>query len=75
MNGQMSIFDILPQRKINEKNESLGEPCMYCDVEWGSIICFIRRGYMWDRINRFVKDENGIKVRRSIEHRECKKDY
>ena len=75
MDGQMSIFDIMPPRKINEHNEGLRGPCMYCDVEWGSITCFIRRGYIWDRVNRFAKDENGVKLRKSIENRECKKDY
>lgn len=75
MEGQLSVFDFLPQRQVNEKNECLGEPCMYCDVEWCSLICFIRRGYIWDRVNRFAKDENGMKLRKSIENRECKKDY
>lgn len=74
MNGQMSIFDILPQKQINEKNKSLGEPCVYCDVEWCSLSCFIRRGYIWDKVNRFAKDENGMKLRKSIENRECRKD-
>lgn len=75
MKGQMSIFDILPEKQINKKNECLGEPCMYCDVEWGSIICFMRRGYIWDRVNRFAKDDNGKPLRISREKRECKKLY
>lgn len=75
MDGQISIFDILTERKINEKNECLGEPCMYCDVECGSIICFIRRGYVWDRVNRFAKDDRGKHIRKQIESRECKKVY
>lgn len=74
MEEQMSIFDI-PEKKINEKNECLGEPCMYCDVEWGSIICFQRRGYIRDRVNRFAKGEDGKYLRISMEKRECKKVY
>lgn len=55
MEGQISIFDFLQRREINKKNEFLGEPCMYCDVEWCSLVCFIRRGYIWDPLNRFFK--------------------
>lgn len=75
MDGQMSIFDMLPEKKINERNECLGEPCMYCDVEWGSIRCFIKRGYIWDRVNRFAKGNDGKPLRKSMESRECKKVY
>ena len=72
MTGQLNIFDFY--HKINEKNKSLGEPCSYCEVEWCSLACFIKRGYIWDKVNRFAKDENGMKLRKSIENRECKKD-
>lgn len=74
MNGQISIFDILPEKQINRKTASLGEPCMYCDVEWCSLACFIRRGYIWDSVNRFSKDKNGKMLRKSIEKRECRKN-
>lgn len=75
MDGQISIFDILSMRKVNKKNECLGEPCMYCDTVWGSLNCFLKRGYIWDKVNRFMKDDNGKCLRRSIEMRECKKIY
>ena len=68
------IVDKLPS-KGREKNQCLGEPCASCDVEWCSIKCFERRGYMWDRFNRFVKDEKGNKLRKALKDRECKKDY
>lgn len=68
------ILDKLPS-KGREKNQCLGEPCASCDVEWCSLVCFERRGYMWDRYNRFVKDENGNKLRKALKDRECKKDY
>ena len=54
--GQISFFDIKPK---NEKNEGLGGACETCDVEWCSIKCFIRRGFMWDRVHRFAKDSSG----------------
>lgn len=75
MEGQLSIFDIIPLPRKIENNECLGEPCASCDVEWCSIKCFIRRGYIWDRVNRFAKDKNGVKLRKPLELRECKKTY
>lgn len=75
MNGQISIFDILSQKQINRKNECLGEPCMYCNVEWCSLSCFLKRGYMWNKIHGFIRNEKGEVLRTSIENRECKKDY
>lgn len=75
VDGQMSIFDILPARKINEENKCLGEPCMYCDTIWGSLDCFLKRGYIWDEVNRFAKGANGKRLRKSMETRECKKEY
>ncbi len=73
MTGQLSLFEFFPQKEINSKNKSLGEPCMYCDVEWCSLVCFLRRGYMWDEVNRFIKGDNGKPLRKSAESRECKK--
>lgn len=75
MNGQMSIFDILPAKQMNEKNKDLGEPCMYCNTVWGSLNCFLKRGYMWDKVNRFEKGNDGKPLRKSIENRICKKTY
>lgn len=63
-------------KKVREKkNESLGEPCMYCDTVWGSLHCFLKRGYIWDRVNRFAKGDDGKPLRKSMENRECKKVY
>lgn len=67
--GQISLFDDNP---VNEKNESLGEPCAHCDVEWCSAKCFQRRGYMWDRLHRFVKGDDGKPLRKHLEDRICK---
>ena len=75
MEGQISIFDFLQQREINKKNECLGEPCMYCDVEWCSLVCFIRRGYVWDPMNRFIKNEDGLRLRIPVEDRQCKEKF
>ena len=66
--GQLSLFD------VNEKNECLGEPCKYCDIEWCSIECFRRRGYVYDRVHRFARNSNGEYLRREIEYRVCKKE-
>lgn len=66
--GQIGLFD----KPINEKNESLGEPCMYCDIEWCSAKCFIRRGYMWDSLHRFVKGSDGKPLRKRLSDRICK---
>lgn len=65
----------IPEKKINENNDCLGEPCIYCDVDWGSIECFIKRGYIWDRVNRFAKGDDGKPLRIALERRECKKLY
>ena len=67
--GQISLFDSRPK---NEKNIGLGEPCESCDIEWCSIKCFIRRGYVWDKLHRFAKRSNGEKLRTDIETRKCK---
>ncbi len=75
MNGQMSVFDILPKKQINEKNKCLGDPCMYCDVEWCSLQCFIRRGYLWDRAHGFARDSHGNVLKRSAGYRECTKVF
>lgn len=68
ISGQIGLFDAKP---VNEKNDGLGEPCEHCDVQWCSIKCFIRRGYIWDRLNRFAKDSDGKLLRRNIEQRDC----
>ena len=51
--------------------ELFRHPCeRICDVEWCSMICFLRRGYIWDKSQHsFVYDENGIACR--TVKREC----
>lgn len=79
MYEQLDIFSIIGEQQENlkriEENKCLGEPCKSCDVRWGSIQCFLRRGFIWDPVNRFIKDENGKKLRYNMEKRECKKVY
>ncbi len=75
MYEQLSLFDIIQQSKNIEGNQCLGEPCASCNVEFGSSKCFVKRGYMWDPINRFLKNENGKCLRRNLEKRECKKIF
>lgn len=67
--GQISLFE---EKPVNAKNECLGEPCAYCDVEWCSIACFKRRGYEWDSFHRFIKGSDNKPLRRNIETRICK---
>ena len=67
--GQIGLFDAKP---VNKKNECLGEPCMHCDVDWCSVKCFIRRGYIWDSLHRFAKDIDGKPSRRNIARRVCR---
>lgn len=55
------------EKPVNAKNECLGEPCAYCDVEWCSIACFKRRGYEWDSFHRFIKGSDNKPLRRNIE--------
>jgi hypothetical protein len=69
IDGQIGLFDVKP---VNEKNECLGEPCAHCDVEWCSVKCFIRRGYIRDMLYGFTKDSEGKPLRRNIESRVCK---
>ena len=54
------------EKPVNAKNECLGEPCAYCDVEWCSIACFKRRGYEWDSFHRFIKGSDNKPLRRNI---------
>ncbi len=75
MYEQLSLFDIVPTKKKIEENQCLSEPCASCDIMWGSIKCFIRRGYIWDPVNRFAKDETGKPLRQLMEKRACKKIY
>lgn len=70
--GQINLFE---EKPVNEKNDGLGDPCEHCDVQWCSISCFLRRGYLWDKFHRFIKGSDGKPLRRNLEERECKVDY
>lgn len=45
--------------------ELFRHPCeRICDVEWCSMICFLRRGYIWDKSQHsFLYDEHGMALR------------
>ena len=49
MKGQYELF------AENEKNKGLGDPCEHCNVQWGSLQCFLRRGYIWTYSERFER--------------------
>lgn len=59
--GQINMFDAFPVRI----------PCNRpCNVEWCSMVCFKRRGYIWDKAaHSWVYGENGIALRTKA--REC----
>lgn len=46
-------------------------PCeRYCDCEWCSMVCFKRRGYIWDKTQHcFLHGEDGLALR--TKKREC----
>ena len=45
------------------------QPCgRLCDIEWCSIICFERRGQIYDRVHKeWLKDENGKPLIRKVQ--------
>ena len=47
------------------KKMLLRSPCdRYCDCEWCSMMCFIKRGYIWDKTaHSFVYGEDGKAMR------------
>lgn len=61
--GQISLFDFIPEQKT--------EICGYvCDVEWCSMVCFKRRGYIWDKkAHSWVYGSDGKALRTKT--REC----
>ena len=65
MTGQMSIYDFL------EDPEPVREPCgRHCSVEWGSLICFLRRGYVRDKeTQKWARGHDGKILR--TKNREC----
>jgi hypothetical protein len=56
---------ILYLRAEKTKKMLLRTPCdRYCDCEWCSMMCFIKRGYIWDRTaHSFVYGEDGRAMR------------
>ena len=58
---QLNLFEQYPLRS----------PCdRRCDCEWGSMICFKKRGYIWDKSQHgWVRDINGIAMR--TKNRQC----
>ncbi len=66
--GQMSIYDFVPDP---EEVEPLREPCKrHCAVEWGSLKCFLMRGYVRDRsTEKWARGSDGKILR--IKNREC----
>lgn len=41
------------------------QPCnRLCDCEWGSKVCFLKRGYIWNYpLHKWCRDENGVALR------------
>ena len=54
-----------------EPKKVLRIPCdRFCDVEWCSMVCFKRRGYIWDKTQHsWIYDKNGKALR--TKNREC----
>ena len=59
------------KRVPDSKKSILRTPCdRYCDVEWCSMVCFKRRGYIWDKTQHsWVCGDNGKAMR--AKNREC----
>lgn len=72
MDGQMSIFDF----KVEEPQEIEDHkeyPCDCCDVAFGSMECFLRKGYIWDKYSGgWLRDHFGKQMRIGMDKRECK---
>ena len=61
MQGQLELFKQYPLRMPCER---------HCDVEWCSMMCFKRRGYIWNKSQHsWVYDETGKALR--TKNREC----
>lgn len=61
---------IVDYRQIRTCNDDLEwqEPChMYCDCAWGSLICFLKRGYMRHDGKWLRDDNNNIMIARQKE--------
>ena len=63
-------------RKPIEKEKKEIKNCEHCDCQSGSLICFERRGYFYDYAHRdWILRENGQKLRRTYNERECTLDW
>lgn len=67
MDGQMNIFDFIP----NPEEHPVREPCgRRCDVAWCSLTCFLRRGYIVDKsTGKWARRADGKILR--TKNREC----
>lgn len=65
--GQMSIYDFVPDPEA----EPLREPCKrHCAVEWGSLKCFLMRGYVRDKsTEKWARGTDGKILR--TKNRDC----
>lgn len=53
--GQLELFKQYPLRMPCER---------HCDCEWCSFLCFLRRGYIWDRSQHdWCRNEKGEALR------------
>lgn len=80
---QLSLFDLdfgeAPEHKSKKqyKCEASAMHEKTCDCQFGSLNCFIKRGYMYDPQHapprkNFLQDEKGRKIREPLRKRECK---
>lgn len=60
MEGQMSIFDYGKPKEADFSTVPTYEsPCEKCDVAFGSLTCFLRRGYIRDNLGKWCRDSAG----------------
>lgn len=65
-----------PQKKLHEDIRQSIITCQDCDVEFGSLTCFERRGFMYDRAHReWIRNEAGQQLRTEYDKRACKLDF
>lgn len=86
LEGQFSIFDYAEPKEEPEPTEPQVEgsrdysikptykhPCDSCDIAFGSKVCFLRRGYMWNHYDGgWLRDHFGNQLRVGEDKRECK---
>ena len=73
MDEQMSIFDYGVAESEQKQDDY---PCPSCDVAFGSLECFRRRGYFWNKYDRkWLRDRYGNLLRIGEDKRECKYEH